>query len=101
MAWPVLRPLCAHGPRPAPAAGKFARDCCPAYLREANFARLKGGAIDSLHIVNGFFLDALNARKYSKVRRRCAVLRRAASGRAGGQASGQTAYTCCCQSVAL
>lgn len=49
------------------ATGKFARDCCPAYLKPENFDRLKRGQVDSLHIVNGFFLDALNARKYSKV----------------------------------
>ncbi|GAB4820256.1 hypothetical protein N2152v2_007302 [Parachlorella kessleri] len=46
--------------------GKFARDCCPAYLKEQNFALLKAGAIDRLHIVNGFYMDALTARKYSK-----------------------------------
>eukprot|EP00195_Chlamydomonas_chlamydogama_P005703 CAMPEP_0202899678 /NCGR_PEP_ID=MMETSP1392-20130828/7850_1 /ASSEMBLY_ACC=CAM_ASM_000868 /TAXON_ID=225041 /ORGANISM="Chlamydomonas chlamydogama, Strain SAG 11-48b" /LENGTH=653 /DNA_ID=CAMNT_0049585927 /DNA_START=166 /DNA_END=2127 /DNA_ORIENTATION=- len=47
--------------------GKFLRDNCPAYLREANFAKLKAGDIDKLTVATGTFLDELRARKYTKV----------------------------------
>lgn len=48
-------------------AGKFAKDNCPAYLRPEGFAKLKGGLVDNLNIVNDFFLPTLKARKYTKV----------------------------------
>ena len=55
-------------PRRPPAAGKFARDNCPAYLTPAGFRQLKeGGGLEALSIVNGFFLPTLRARKYNKV----------------------------------
>ena len=60
---PTLAPPAA----PAPLAGRFARDCCPAYLTPSGFAALKQGALDALHIENGFFLPTLNARRYTKV----------------------------------
>lgn len=47
--------------------GKFLRDNCPAYLKAANFARLKAGLVDNLTVASGFFLDELRARQYSKV----------------------------------
>ncbi|GAX75478.1 hypothetical protein CEUSTIGMA_g2921.t1 [Chlamydomonas eustigma] len=47
--------------------GKFLRDNCPSYLREANFNKLKAGIIDRLTVATGTFLDELKARKYSKV----------------------------------
>ncbi len=47
--------------------GKFLRDNCPSYLREANFTKLKAGPIDRLNICTGTFLDELKARKYTKV----------------------------------
>jgi hypothetical protein len=47
--------------------GHFLRDNCPSYLREAEFSRLHGGAINRLTIASGFFLDELRARKYTKV----------------------------------
>lgn len=49
-------------------AGKFARDNCPAYLTPSGFQALKGGALEALTIVNGFFLPTLRARQYTKVR---------------------------------
>lgn len=53
---------------PLAPAGRFARDSCPSYLTPAGFATLKGGALDALTIVNGFFLPTLRARQYTKVR---------------------------------
>ncbi|KAL4857543.1 DNA mismatch repair protein 6 [Chlorella vulgaris] len=47
--------------------GKFARDNCPAYLTPSGFQALKGGALEALTIVNGFFLPTLRARQYTKV----------------------------------
>lgn len=47
--------------------GRFARDCCPAYLEKANFERLKAGLIDGLQITSGTFNAELLARKYNKV----------------------------------
>ena len=49
--------------------GKFLRDNCPSYLREANFNKLKAGVIDRLTVATGTFLDELKARKYTKVGR--------------------------------
>ena len=48
-------------------AGEFHRENCPAYLTPEGFAKLKAGAVDSLHIRNNFFLPELRSRKYSKV----------------------------------
>jgi betaine lipid synthase len=47
--------------------GKFLRDNCPNYLREASFAKLKAGAIEGLTVATGTFLGELNARIYTKV----------------------------------
>lgn len=47
--------------------GKFLRDNSPSYLQEANFAKLKAGAIDNLVLASGFFLTELLKRKYTKV----------------------------------
>lgn len=55
-------------PPALPITGRFARDCCPAYLTPEGFRALKeGGALEALHIENGFFLPTLNARQYTKV----------------------------------
>ena len=48
--------------------GRFARESCPSYLTKDGFQQLKGGAIDKLEIMNGVFMQALMARKYTKVR---------------------------------
>ncbi|WPT16758.1 hypothetical protein PSENEW3_00004766 [Picochlorum sp. SENEW3] len=47
--------------------GSFAKDNCPDYLTKEGFDKLKAGAVDSLFIVNDFFLPTLKARKYTKV----------------------------------
>jgi betaine lipid synthase len=47
--------------------GSFAKDNCPDYLTKEGFEKLKAGAVDSLFIVNDFFLPTLKARKYTKV----------------------------------
>lgn len=47
--------------------GHFTPNNCPAYLKEANFARLKAGVIDRLTVATGTFLGELRSRKYSKV----------------------------------
>lgn len=47
--------------------GRFSRDCCPNYLKEASFKALKGGLIDRLTISTSFFLTELRKRKYSKI----------------------------------
>eukprot|EP00887_Chlorella_sp_A99_P007332 scaffold2.g7332.t1 len=49
------------------ATGRFARDCCPEYLTPEGFGALRGGALDALRLVNGFFLPTLRARTYTKV----------------------------------
>ncbi len=48
--------------------GRFLRDNCPSYLKEANFNQLKAGVIDRLSVVTGTFMGELTARKYTKVR---------------------------------
>lgn len=47
--------------------GRFSKSNCPAYLTKNGFLKLKKGAVDTLHIVNDFFLPALTARMYNKV----------------------------------
>jgi betaine lipid synthase len=48
-------------------AGRFLRDNCPSYLKEANFAILKSGKIDGLTVATGTFMGELRTRKYTKV----------------------------------
>lgn len=48
--------------------GKFLRDNCPTYLREAAFQQLKAGGVDRLTVATNFFMDELKARTYTKVR---------------------------------
>jgi hypothetical protein len=66
---PARRSHPAHPSRPSPARppGKFLRDNCPNYLREANFAMLKEGAVERLTVSTNFFMDELKARIYTKV----------------------------------
>lgn len=48
--------------------GRFSQECCPDYLQQENFNRLKDGKlIDRLHIVDDFFLPTLKQRVYSRV----------------------------------
>jgi len=47
-------------------SGRFSRRNCPSYLTQAGFAKLKAGTVDTLHVVNGFFMTALTARKYTR-----------------------------------
>lgn len=47
--------------------GKFTRENCPTYLRPDSFSMLKAGGTEKLEVVTGTFLDALRARKYTKV----------------------------------
>lgn len=47
--------------------GKFTKENCPSYLRPDSFSMLKSGGTEKLEVVTGTFLDALRARKYSKV----------------------------------
>jgi betaine lipid synthase len=48
--------------------GRFSRDCCPDYLKEENFNKLKDEKmIDALHIVDDFFLPTLRKRTYTRV----------------------------------
>ncbi|KAJ9529578.1 hypothetical protein QJQ45_013915 [Haematococcus lacustris] len=47
--------------------GKFLRDNCPSYLKEAGFRQLKAGAIERLTVATGTFMDELKARMYTKV----------------------------------
>ncbi|EFJ43864.1 hypothetical protein VOLCADRAFT_83033 [Volvox carteri f. nagariensis] len=47
--------------------GKFLRDNCPTYLREAGFAALKGGLVENLTVSTNFFMEELKARTYTKV----------------------------------
>lgn len=47
--------------------GKFLRDNCPSYLKEANFNVLKAGAIDRLTVCTGTFMGELMSRKYTKI----------------------------------
>ncbi|GFH11752.1 uncharacterized protein HaLaN_07305, partial [Haematococcus lacustris] len=46
--------------------GKFLRDNCPSYLKEAGFRQLKAGAIERLTVATGTFMDELKARMYTK-----------------------------------
>lgn len=41
--------------------GEYTRDCCPEYLREPNFARLKGGLVDRIHTHTTTILDYLES----------------------------------------
>lgn len=47
--------------------GKYSKDCCPAYLKEENFLKLKQGLIDNLIISTDYFMNELHNRKYDKV----------------------------------
>lgn len=48
--------------------GQFSKSCCPDYLIEENFNKLKDEQlIDSLHIVDDFFLPTLKKRTYTRV----------------------------------
>ncbi|CAD7703949.1 unnamed protein product [Ostreobium quekettii] len=47
--------------------GRYNKESCPEYLKEANFERLKAGLLANLTISTGFFNDELKARKYTKV----------------------------------
>lgn len=40
--------------------GEYTRDCCPEYLKEENFNKLKTGLTDRIHIHTGSILDFLN-----------------------------------------
>ena len=48
--------------------GRFARDNCPSYLVQDNFAALKGGLVNNLEIITGTFMEALQSRTYTKAR---------------------------------
>ena len=41
--------------------GEYTKDCCPEYLREENFARLKGGLVDRVHTHTSTILDYLES----------------------------------------
>ncbi len=41
--------------------GEYTHECCPEYLREANFARLKGGLVDRIHTHTTTILDYLES----------------------------------------
>ena len=47
--------------------GRFTRDNCPAYLRDADFRALKAGGTARLDVRTGTFLDALRSAKFTKV----------------------------------
>jgi len=48
--------------------GHFSHQSCPDYLKEENFRKLKDDkAIDTLHIVDDFFLPTLKKRTYTKI----------------------------------
>lgn len=47
--------------------GRFTPHNCPSYLKRENFNKLKSGLIDNLTIMTCTFMEALRARKYSKV----------------------------------
>eukprot|EP00193_Tetraselmis_chui_P003477 CAMPEP_0177768144 /NCGR_PEP_ID=MMETSP0491_2-20121128/9552_1 /TAXON_ID=63592 /ORGANISM="Tetraselmis chuii, Strain PLY429" /LENGTH=701 /DNA_ID=CAMNT_0019284907 /DNA_START=236 /DNA_END=2341 /DNA_ORIENTATION=+ len=47
--------------------GRFTPDNCPSYLKRDNFDKLKAGSVDNLTIMTCTFLEALRARKYTKV----------------------------------
>jgi len=39
--------------------GRYSKECCPEYLKEENFARLKGGLVDVIQLSTGSLLDFL------------------------------------------
>lgn len=41
--------------------GEYTHECCPEYLREQNFARLKGGLVDRIHTHTTTILDYLES----------------------------------------
>lgn len=41
--------------------GEYTKDCCPEYLREENFAKLKGGLVDRVHTHTSTILDYLES----------------------------------------
>ncbi len=83
---PSGQPAPSSSPLHPPSPGRFARDCCPAYLTPSGFRALKeGGALEALNIENGFFLPTLNARQYTKVGR---------AGRAGERPQGCVLVDC-------
>lgn len=47
--------------------GRYARDNCPSYLQQNEFAFLKKMGLDRLEIVTGTFLDQLRSQKFTKV----------------------------------
>jgi len=47
--------------------GRFTPENCPSYLKRENFERLKSGLVDRLTIMTCTYMEALRARKYSKV----------------------------------
>ena len=40
--------------------GQYTPDCCPAYLQERNFERLKNGLVDRIHLHNKSVLEFVN-----------------------------------------
>jgi betaine lipid synthase len=47
--------------------GCYSKDCCPSYLKEDNFHKLKNGLLDNLVISTDYFMNELCKRKYDKV----------------------------------
>lgn len=46
--------------------GRFTKECCPAYLKEENFKRLKAGLVNNVTAASNFFVPELRKRQYTK-----------------------------------